>query len=178
MPYLTYKELTVRKRPHWQPLEATLFVTFRLANTVPKSIVRYYKAKRDWNQDQLRRVEKMAIDDASPAKAVWLTQVEKLNREWFIKCEEILHREFVGPTWLRDARVADNVAENLHRLDGDAYRLDAFSVMSNHVHTVFKPLVSSAVLEEILKAHDYSVGSIPALSRIMKTIKGRSARGV
>jgi REP element-mobilizing transposase RayT len=176
MPHLTYKELTIRKRPHWQPLEANLFVTFRLAGSIPKSTVRHYKAKRDWIRDQLRQVQSICKNEPSPAESEWLAQMEKLNREWFITFEDIMHRELLGPTWMRDARVADKVAENLHRLDGDAYRLDAFSVMSNHVHTVFKPLVTESVLEEIFRANDYTLESIPALSKIMKAIKGRSAR--
>jgi REP element-mobilizing transposase RayT len=99
-----------------------------------------------------------------------------LNREWFLKCEEILHREEVGPTWMSDDRIAEKVAENLYHLDGDAYRLDAFTVMSNHVHTVFRPLVSEELIEEIFRSQDYSVDGIPALSKIMQTIKGPSAR--
>lgn len=176
MPYLTYKELTARRRPHLQPLEATLFVTFRLANSIPKSIVRYYQAKHHWIRDQLRRVERMMVDEPSQATTDWLAQIEQLNREWFIRYEDILHRQQHGPTWMRDPGIADKVAENLHRLDENAYRLDAFSIMSNHVHTIFKPLVSAAVLEEILKANDDALSSVPALSKIMKAIKGRSAR--
>ena len=173
---LNYHELTIRKRPHFQPLEGTLFVTFRLADSIPKSTTRYYKAKRDWLKDQLRRVERISAEAQSAEHASWLTQLEQLNREWFLKCEDILHREVVGPAWMRDDRVADKVAENLHRLDGDAYRLDAFSVMSNHVHTVFRPLVSMELVEEILRFQDDSLAQIPALSKIMHTLKGRSAR--
>ena len=173
---LNYHGLTIRTRPHFQPLEATLFVTFRLADSIPKSTVRYYKAKRDWLKDQLRRVEQICAEAASAERASWLNQVQQLNREWFLKCEDILHREAVGPTWMRDGRVADKVAENLHRLDGEAYRLDAFSIMSNHVHTVFRPLVSRELLEEIVRSCDDSLTRIPALSKIMHTLKGRSAR--
>jgi REP element-mobilizing transposase RayT len=154
-----------------------LFVTFRLAGSIPKSIVRFYKAKRDWLKEQLTRVELISAEAASPEYASWRIQLEQLNREWFLKCEDILHRDAVGPTWMRDARVADKVAENLHRLDGDAYRLDAFSVMSNHVHTVFRPLISSELMEAILRSWDNdNFAQIPALSKIMHTIKGRSAR--
>ena len=82
-----------------------------------------------------------------------------------------------GPTWLKDDRVAGKVAENLHRLNGDAYRLDAYSIMSNHVHTVFKPHISESDFlklngdEEFLLSTDSS-----ALSKIMHSLKGRSAR--
>jgi putative transposase len=175
MPHIDYKELTVRRRPHFQPLNATLFVTFRLTESIPKSTVRYYKAKLEWLRDQLRRVQRMAANDYSAQQTKWLADIEKLNREWFIKCEDILHRELQGPTWLREPQIADKVAENLHRHDGDSYRLDTYSIMSNHVHTVFKPLVSDAVLAEILKGTERA-SSIPALSKIMQSIKGRSAR--
>jgi REP element-mobilizing transposase RayT len=172
---LDYHALTIRKRPHFQPLEGTLFVTFRLADSIPKSIVRYYQARREWLKDQLRRVNEISVQTPSTDHSSWLTRLEKLNHEWFSKCEEILHREAVGPTWLRDDRLAEKVVENLLRLDGDAYRLDAFTVMSNHVHTVFRPLVSEALIAEIFQSQD-ALSEIPALSKIMHTIKGRSAR--
>jgi putative transposase len=173
---LNYHELTIRKRPHFQPLEGTLFVTFRLADSIPKSIVRFYKAKRNWLKDQLRRGERMLAEEPSDGRASWLAQIETLDRQWFLKYEDILHREAVGPVWLRDPIIADKVADNLHCLDGDAYRLDAFSIMSNHVHTVFKPLVDPAVIEAILKAGACFDERIPGLAKIMQAIKGRSAR--
>ena len=175
MPHFDYKEFSRRRRPHFQPVDATLFVTFRLADSIPKSTVRYYKGRLEWLRDQLRRAERMAADDHSIETSNWVARIEKLNREWFLKCEDILHRELAGPTWLRDDRIAGKLAESLHRLDGDAYRLDSFSIMSNHVHTVFKPLVSEEVLAQILRSgSDHS--AIPALAKIMQSIKGRSAR--
>lgn len=173
---LDYHGLTIRKRPHFQPLDGTLFVTFRLAGSIPKAIVRYYQARREWMKDQLRRVEKISAETPSAEHESWLARLEKLNQEWFLKCEEILHRGAVGPTWLRDERIADKVAENLHHPDGDAYRLDAFTVMSNHVHTVFRPLINNGIIERAFRSQDYSVDGIPALARIMQTIKGRSSR--
>ena len=173
---LDYHELTIRKRPHFQPLEAKLFVTFRLAESIPKSVVRYYKQRRSWLKDQLSRVSKLAGAEPSSERTAWLADIGKLDREWFMKCEDLLHREALGPTWMRDAGVANTVAENLHRLDGEMYRLDAFTVMSNHAHTVFKPLVEARVVEEILRSEDGSLSRIPSLARIMHSLKGRSAK--
>ena len=173
---LDYHGLTRRKRPHFQPLDGTLFVTFRLADSIPKSTVRYYQAKREWLKDQLRRVEGVSAVTRSTEEAELHDRLEQLNREWFLKCEDILHREAVGPTWMRDDKVAAKVAENLRRLDGDAYRLDAYSVMSNHVHSVFRPLVNEELIQEILRSQDDGLSGIPALSKIMHTIKGASAR--
>ena len=173
---LDYHPITVRKRPHFQPVGATLFVTFRLAGSIPKAIVRYYKAQSEWLKDQLRRVDGISGETPSADHASWLFQIDKLNREWFLKCEEILHREAVGPTWLRDERIAATVAENLHRLDGDAYRLDAFTIMSNHVHTVFRPFFNKELIEEVLRSQASIVDGVAPLAKIMQTIKGRSAR--
>jgi REP element-mobilizing transposase RayT len=175
---LDYKQFTERRRPHFNPPDGTLFLTFRLAGSIPKSAVREYKAKKDWLENQLRRVRGITEAGPTPELTQWLARIESLNREWFLKSEEILHRANNGPTWMRDERVADKVAENLHRLDGEAYRLDAFSVMSNHVHTVFKPLLSSSSLLETYDEAQKLVftSDHPGLAEIMHSLKGRSAR--
>ena len=105
-------------------------------------------------------------------------RVEEFEREWTIKFEAILHKAKSGPMWMKDERVADAVAESLHRLDGDAYTLDCFSIMSNHVHVVFRPLLSAAELHQELPedGHPVFVSEHPSLSRIMHSLKGRSAR--
>jgi len=43
---LKYKSLTKRRRPHFQPLDATLFVTFRLVDSIPKSTVRHERRRQ------------------------------------------------------------------------------------------------------------------------------------
>jgi REP element-mobilizing transposase RayT len=80
--------------------------------------------------------------------------------------------------WMKDGRVAEAVAGSLRKLDGDAYRLDAYSVMSNHVHAVFKPLLCEAELREFLdgNGHPIFIGEHPGLSQIMHSLKGSSAR--
>lgn len=63
-----------------------------------------------------------------------------------MKFEEILHKEETGPVWMKDPRVADLIQDSLHYRDGKVLRLDAYSVMSNHVHTVFKPFLTAGSL--------------------------------
>jgi hypothetical protein len=53
-----------------------------------------------------------------------------------------------GPTWLKDERLASIIVEKLLEADGDAYRLDAFCVMSNHLHIVFRPSLTERSLTE------------------------------
>jgi len=172
---LGYKQFSERHRPHIHPPGANLFVTYRLAGSIPAVTVRYYRAKKAWLVDQVRRVRKMSKDyDYRDLKE----HIEKFDREWAIKFEVILHKAETGPMWMKDERVADAVAQSLHRLDGDSYRLDCYSVMSNHVHVVFKPLLSEAELYERLNAdgHPIFVSEHPGLSRIMHSLKGGSAR--
>jgi len=172
---LGYKQFSERHRPHIHPLGATLFVTFRLAGSIPASTVRYYQAKKAWLADQVRRTTNTSgARDCDGLEE----SVEKFEREWTIKFEAILHKAQSGPMWMKDERVADAVAETLHKLNGDAYRLDCFSVMSNHVHVVFGPLLSEADLHHELDedGHPAFVSDRPSLSRIMHSMKGRSAR--
>jgi len=176
MGHLDYKRFAERHRPHIHPPGAILFVTYRLVGSIPKATVRTYKAKKDWLKNEGIRIRKLAESDLQPAMAL-LEQIEKFNREWFVKFEEILHKAKTGPMWLQDERAAQIVAEGLLKLDGNAYRLDAFSVMSNHVHTVFKPFLSERDLLEGFDedGHLMFTSEYPGLSRIMQKVEGSSA---
>jgi len=76
---LDYHQLTTRKRPHFQPLEAKLFVTFRLAESIPKSVVHYYKQRRRWLEDQVARVRRLLGHEPSIEHAAWLADIEKFE---------------------------------------------------------------------------------------------------
>jgi hypothetical protein len=53
-----YKELTRRHLPHWHPPDSTLFVTFRLADTIPQSTLRFYHAQKKWLQHETNALRK------------------------------------------------------------------------------------------------------------------------
>jgi hypothetical protein len=132
--------------------------------------VRLYKARKEWLENAIERARKMETVKERPLSD-WLARAERFKREWFMRFENVLHQAKVGPMWMKDARVADKVAENLHRLDADAYRLDAYSVMSNHAHAVFHPLLSERELQEIFSAETSEVlNQHPSLSRIMHSL--------
>jgi hypothetical protein len=67
-----------------------------LAGSVPKSIVRDYKAKKDWLENELRRARNVVHRDETPELKKWLERIEKFNRDWFLKFETILHQANVG----------------------------------------------------------------------------------
>lgn len=105
-------------------------MTFRMAGSLPVSVVNQWNVERQW----LRH-----LADTNPK--YWEQIKHEFDRRWFAKFEMLLDQASVGPTWLRETRIATMVAESLHHRDGRVYRLDAFTIMSNHVHTVFKPLL-------------------------------------
>ncbi|MDQ2920009.1 MAG: hypothetical protein M3R52_00115 [Acidobacteriota bacterium] len=80
-----YKQFAERHRPHIHPPGATLFVTYRLAGSIPKSTVRHYKATKQWLNNQLERAQKDAHRDAAAELRNWLERVEKFNRELVCK---------------------------------------------------------------------------------------------
>jgi REP element-mobilizing transposase RayT len=175
---LDYQQFSERHRPHIHTPGKTLFVTYRLAGSIPKATLRSYKAKKDWLEERLQQARKAAQSDDAPEAQEWLERVEEFQREWFIKFEEILHKADAGPQWMQDERVADKMAENLRRLDGEAYQLEAYCVMSNHVHTIFWPLLTEAELQEGRDeaGHLIFLSEHPGLARIMHSLKGRAAR--
>lgn len=175
---LDYKQFSERHRPHIHPPDSILFVTYRLAGSIPRATVREYKAKKEWLAGQLRLASNKARKSDTPESKRWLEQVENFNRDWFVKFEDIMHKGNNGPMWMKDERVAETVAVSLQKLDRDAYRLDAYSVMSNHVHAVFKPFLSESELHEVLNedGRPSFTSEHPSLSRIMQSLKGGSAR--
>jgi putative transposase len=114
---LDYKQFSERHRPHMHPPGANLFVTYRLAGSIPAATVREYRAKKTWFADQVKRVGRMSENNDSRGLR---EQVETFDREWAIKFEDILHQAKTGPMWMKNERVADTVAQGLHKLDGEA----------------------------------------------------------
>ncbi|HSE36931.1 MAG TPA: hypothetical protein VLG74_06475 [Blastocatellia bacterium] len=61
-----YKERTARRLPHFHPPDAILFVTFRLAGTVPKSVLRLYSEQKEWLKNETKRIDRLNLKDDSP----------------------------------------------------------------------------------------------------------------
>ena len=93
-----------------------------------------------------------------------------------MKFEEILHKEETGPVWMKDPRIADLIQESLHYRDGKVFRLDSYSIMSNHVHTVFKPFLDEQSLHVVVGSNPLMYETVdPTLAVIMKSLKGYTA---
>lgn len=171
-----YKEWTEGSLPHFHPPGATLFVTFRLADTIPRSVLQMYHAQKDWWQGETRRIRGLKLPDDAPEMAAHERRLLEFRRQWFAKFEDILHKAETGPTWLRAEPLAKLVVDALHFRDGQVYRLDAYCVMSNHVHAVFAPFLTAEELREILLPEGLRfISEHPPLDRIMQSLKGYTA---
>src|SRR5690349_9118473 len=118
-----YKQFYRRKLPHIQPPNATLFVTFRLAGSIPKSVLDQWKQEKRWLESEGRRVEIIAEQSPFETDQQQRARLLEFHGRWFVKFEEILHNEETGPVWMKDPRIADLIQASLHYRDGKVFRL-------------------------------------------------------
>ena len=123
--------------PHWETEHGIYFVTFRLADSLPKSVVASLNTKYANDSDATR----------------------KKSRE-----VETHLDHGGGACHLKTPEIADLVADTLRHFDGERYRLFAWSIMPNHVHVVFQPR-SPFKLEDIL--HSWKSFSAQAANKIL-----------
>ncbi|MEM7537168.1 MAG: hypothetical protein AAF639_33655 [Chloroflexota bacterium] len=168
---LDYQLKYRRNLPHIQPKNATLFVTFRLHNSIPLHVL---KAQ----QEQKRLAEEQAgcINDPLARKsALYLEQ-----KRHFGRYDRYLDAAQYGPKWLGDPRIAEILAKSFHYRDEVVYRLDAFCIMSNHAHIVFAPLEIKATIDEDAEQSDNATMSgtneYHSISSIMQSLKRYTAQ--
>lgn len=143
-----------RHLPHFQPPGATIFVTFRLAGSIPRVVLERLKQEAE---ERERVIEQITI----PAERIKLFYEEQKRQ--FGRLDEELDRAEFGPVWLSQPEIAAIVFDSLHFLDEKLYDLDVFCIMSNHVHVVLTPLAKEN-------------GDYQALQAIMHSLKRHTAR--
>jgi REP element-mobilizing transposase RayT len=104
-----------RRLPHWFPDDAMVFVTWRLAGSIP-------------------RVGQTIAVRGLPTPA---------EHAPFLQHDDHLDRSPFGPVWLQDTRVASMLAAALQYGETvrQLYKLYAWVIMPNHVHVVLEPRV-------------------------------------
>lgn len=63
------------------------------------------------------------------------------QQNYFDEFDNQLDRYIDSPKWLYDERIANIVKEAIHYRDEKVYELIAYTIMSNHVHFIFTPIV-------------------------------------
>ena len=143
-----YRSYYRRNLPHYQPASSTLFVTCRLAGSLPQEVVARLRQETEFVKAQLDKLG----DDALRAEEQYAAY-----RRAFGRFDRALDQANIGPTWLKEQAIARLVVDALHHRDGKQYELIAFCVMPNHLHIVFTPLQAESgepvALETIM--HSY-----------------------
>jgi carbamoylphosphate synthase large subunit len=139
-----------RRLPHWQQEGATYFVTFRLADAVPQSMLRQWKEELEtW-----RRFHPEPWDAGT--KYEYQKRFQDDREHWFDQGH--------GECLLRKPDVAQIVVDGVLHFDRDRYVLDAFVVMPNHVHVLLQ-LPEGHALADIL--HSWKSFSAKAINRLL-----------
>ena len=137
---------TRRHLPHWIPEETAIFVTWRVAGSLPPR-TEVIGCDRGLTDDKKR-------SSVPPA---------------LLRHDERLHCERSGPVWLQDSRVACVVANAL--LYGETvrryYELHAWVVMPNHIHALLQPHSEMPFVMRWLKGRT---------SRLANRILGRTGK--
>jgi len=116
--------------PHWTAADATYFVTFRLADSLPRRVL------EDWRNDIDRSVRAF---ESRLGRAARPEETARIRRKSSKKVEDLLDSG-AGSCLMSDPRCAAIVRDALQHFHGDRYELGAWCVMPNHAHAVVKPL--------------------------------------
>ena len=147
--------MTLRSRgylPHLESDNAIYFVTFRLAGTLPKSVLESYEFERD----SLMKLARQQNRD--------LTSYEQTALKFLYsqKIQDYLDRS-EGECWLSNKRIAQLMIDALKKFNEIRYLLHAWCVMPNHVHVVF---------------HDFSSGSLARIVHSWKSFTAHQANEI
>ena len=122
------------KLPHLKRGGASYFVTFRLADSLPREAVMKLKLERQ-----------MILQHALAARRPLTWHEEQQLFAWYADRVEAFLDAGNGACWLRTPEIAGIVAGALNFFAGDRYDLAAWVVMPNHVHAIFRPLTGHSV---------------------------------
>jgi REP element-mobilizing transposase RayT len=128
--YNPSSQIKIRNRgklPHWEMDNATYFLTFRLADSLPHSVLERLESEREaiiMTAHQLRR-------DLSADESRRIQQLSTPSIERFLD-------NGAGACHLRIPTVANAIAATLTHYNGQRYQLFAWCVMPNHVHAVVR----------------------------------------
>jgi len=130
-------ERTHNHLPHWQQEGASYFVTWRLADSLPKELLERHYLER----------EKWLLAHPQP----WDEAIEAEYHRRFSARVDAWLDEGHGSCMLREPAHAKIVAEALRHFDGIRIAMISFVVMPNHVHVLFT-LNPAWKLEEMIHA--------------------------
>ena len=140
--------------PHIHPEGYPLFITFRLADSLPTKVLAELRSQRE---QELVKLKGHSDSERYQVEKKYFGRYD----DWLDLCEH-------GPRWLEEGSVAQIVADKMHNMDRERYLLNAFCIMPNHAHVLFKPILSEPA------NHQGKSARYPA-SETMRLLKGSTA---
>ena len=159
-----------RHLPHWQPPSSIIFVTYRIAGSLPTGFTEALIDEKE-NLTKQALLHGKTKDEAYE----WIHKIlfQRIDQAFV----ETLESDYSSkmPQWLSNPRITKVVSDAFHYWDGKRYKLHRYVIMPNHVHILIEPL-------EIFKDSDIKREQVDngirfwQLSKIMQGLKGYSAR--
>lgn len=114
-----------RNLPHWQQGEACQFVTWRLADSLPKEKL------DEWDAEKTGWLRFHPVPWDAPTDREYHERFSARVEDWLDKGH--------GECLLRNPDCAVLVSGALEHFDDERYELAGYVVMPNHVHALFRP---------------------------------------
>ncbi len=150
------------KLPHIHPADGIFFITFRLANSLPKQVIHQFMEEKNFEKLRIR------LQNEGIFKRELIYEIEK---NYFNKFDKLLSQSTTN-CWLNNNKIAQLVANKLHSYDNLRYLLICFCIMPNHVHI----LVNMKNFISINRSNRYGRTKNYPLSDVLRLIKGSTAR--
>lgn len=143
-------EITLNsKLPHWHQDDKIQFVTFRLADSLPQSILHEIKTVKS----------KFETDHPKP----WdKSTTQSYHNIIAHKQEEYLNRGH-GSCILKEKQCQQLLANTILHYDGIQYDTLAFVIMPNHVHLLTRPIAThnlSSIIQSIKRISSISINRL------------------
>lgn len=145
-----------RNLPHIHPEGYPLFITFRLADSLPLDVLQELTTQRERELNLLK--------SQSP------DEIYNIEKKHFGRFDMQLDRCASGPHWLEEKDIAGIVAEKIHSMNGKYFQLLAYCIMPNHIHLLIESLIVNHSLHHNGKTAKYPVVDI------LRLLKGSTAR--
>jgi putative transposase len=152
-----------RNLPHFHPENQILFITYRLAGSVPAYLLN--KLRKNLNEEMLILKKRFTCESLEKKK-------KDLRLKYFYKLDDIVDQNPNNIDYLSDERIATLVMNKFFEFDNLRYELYSFCVMPNHVHLV----INNNVKFEISKSNKKGATKDLKVADTLRLIKGSTAR--
>ena len=164
--------------PHWYKPGHAHFVTYRIFDSIPPSLL------TQWKQERIHQTNQRLPSGVSLSE-----QRERAHKMYFKRYDAFLDAR-ADVRWLAESAIAEIVRGNLYHHHDSLYQLLAWCVMPNHVHIVIQPYeltasfcssdagsidhvedAASILLQQDAIHSDEVSDTVSPLSRIMHSLK-------